>query len=473
MSTVVAKDEMGDGEFTDELQPGTTLLQGQFVIEGFLNSGGFGMTYLAKDSLERTVVIKECFPASVCTRAENNVRARSRAHQKDFRSIVRLFLQEARQLAKLRHPNIVGVHQVFEDNETAYMALDFVDGLDMLDIIEENARRITPDALHKILVKILDAVGFMHSQNILHRDISPDNILIDVTGNPVLIDFGAAREEATKTSRAMSALLVVKDGYSPQEFYISGSDQGPFSDLYALAASIYHLMAGMTPPHSQSRLAAIAEQKPDPYEPISQHVIGYRPDFLAAIDKAMSIFPKDRFQSAQEWLHAFEQGTPVETSVVPVSDAEFDQTISQLVTETNIAVEKAIETTVEKPEAVEKAVPVSKLREKFADIARELAMDAEPEDEPSKRPVKISVSRVLNKGKIDRAERLRNVKNQEPISVTEPNAEPSGTVPETEHSIEKSSRRKWFKISNNGQTERNRIWPAKRQKPTKSGKANP
>jgi len=128
--------------------------------------------------------------------------------------------------------------------------MDFVDGLDMLDIIEDADYKISPEDLHPILLKILDAVGFMHSRNILHRDISPDNILIDTTGNPVLIDFGAAREKVTKASRAMSAMLVVKDGYSPQEFYIAGSEQGPSSDLYALAASIYHLISGEAPPHS-------------------------------------------------------------------------------------------------------------------------------------------------------------------------------------------------------------------------------
>ncbi len=125
---------------TEEFKPGTSLLQGQYVIDRFLNSGGFGMTYLARDSLDRRVVIKECFPASMCSRANNTVRARSVSHQKEFSTIVQRFVQEARRLAKLKHPNIVGVHQVFEDNYTAYMALDYVDGLDLLDLLDDEAR---------------------------------------------------------------------------------------------------------------------------------------------------------------------------------------------------------------------------------------------------------------------------------------------------------------------------------------------
>ena len=206
--------------FVDELKPGTKLMHGQYTIENFLNAGGFGITYLAKDSLDRKIVIKECFPGAFCRRSRYVVQARSRAHQNELKSIVRLFVQEARSLAKLDHPNIVGVHQVFEDNDTAYMALDFVEGRDLLDTIEDPNHTLTPPQIKKILKEVLGAVGFIHDQVILHRDISPDNILINQDLHPVLIDFGAAREEATKQSRVLSALRVVKDGYSPQEFYM-------------------------------------------------------------------------------------------------------------------------------------------------------------------------------------------------------------------------------------------------------------
>ena len=297
------KENADDKEnFVDELKPGTKLMHGQYTIESFLNAGGFGITYLARDSLDRKIVIKECFPGAFCRRSRYVVQARSRAHQNELKSIVRLFVQEARSLAKLDHPNIVGVHQVFEDNDTAYMALDFVEGRDLLDTIEDPNHGLTPAQIKVILKEVLGAVGFIHEQGILHRDISPDNILINSQFHPVLIDFGAAREEATKQSRVLSALRVVKDGYSPQEFYIAGSEQSPSSDLYALAASFYHLIHKEVPPNSQARLAAIASSEPDPYIPLAGRFPEYEDSFLAAIDNALSVLPKDRLQSAQAWL---------------------------------------------------------------------------------------------------------------------------------------------------------------------------
>ncbi|MGL6209453.1 MAG: serine/threonine protein kinase, partial [Paracoccaceae bacterium] len=310
--------EADELKFADELAAGTTLLHGQFVIEKFLNSGGFGITYLAQDSLKRRVVIKECFPGAFCRRSNKAVGARSRAHQVEFRSIVQLFMQEAFNLAKLKHPNIVGVHQVFEDNDTAYMAMDFVEGFDLQETLESVSEPMTPDQIRSVLDKILDAVAFIHSQGVLHRDISPDNILIDrKTGSPVLIDFGAAREEVSKASRALSEMRVVKDGYSPQEFYINGSLQGPSSDLYAVAATFYHLITKKEPPNAQVRLSAIASREPDPYAPIRGKVPGYTDAFLAAIDKSMNVFPKDRLQSAAEWIAMIDKNAKVEVALTP------------------------------------------------------------------------------------------------------------------------------------------------------------
>jgi len=299
----------GEDDFVDELKPGTELLHGQYTIEEFLNSGGFGITYLAKDSLDRRVVIKECFPNTLCRRSQARVGARSRAHQSEFKSVIDLFVQEAKSLAKLQHPNIVGVHQVFEDNDTAYMALDYIEGFDLLETLEEGGEKLPPEEINKILRKILGAVDYLHGRNILHRDISPDNILIDQkTSEPLLIDFGAAREEVSKASRVLSALRVVKDGYSPQEFYVNGSKQGPSSDLYALAASFYHLITGEMPPDSQTRLAAMASDEQDPYVPLAGRVEGYDATFLAAIDKALNVLPKDRIQTAKEWLEMISGG---------------------------------------------------------------------------------------------------------------------------------------------------------------------
>lgn len=323
MGNAQVKDQTeGHEDFSDELAAGSTLMHGQYTIERFINAGGFGITYAAKDSLDRRVVIKECFPGAFCRRSTVLVTARSRAHQSELASIVRLFVQEARSLAKMDHPNIVGVHQVFEENNTAYMALDFVEGKDLLELIEEGGKKPSAAILESVLRKVLDAVSFIHDQGILHRDISPDNILLDQNNDPVLIDFGAAREQATKQSRVLSALRVVKDGYSPQEFYIAGSEQGPYSDLYALGATFYHLLTDDLPPNSQARLSAVASGEKDPYEALVGRVSGYSTDFLMAIDKSLEILPKDRIGSAQDWIAMMDGKFEQPVKVVSIDTAK-------------------------------------------------------------------------------------------------------------------------------------------------------
>ena len=300
MSSTLTPHDFEDDDFHEELTPGTKLLHGQYVIEKFLNNGGFGITYLAKDSLLRRVVIKECFPESICRRANSTVRVRSRNQAQAFRAIVDLFIEEARGLARLSHPNIVGVHQVFEDNDTAYMAMDYVEGRDMLSIAEGD-ETLAPKDVEQITLKLLDAVEFIHSEGMLHRDISPDNILLTHDNEPVLIDFGAARETLAQSSSRLGSMRTVKDGYSPQEFYAKDSDQHPSSDLYSLAASLYHVIAKELPVKAQARMSAIAGGEPDPYVSIHRFGAGYGDAFLDAIDHALKVFPRDRIQSAADW----------------------------------------------------------------------------------------------------------------------------------------------------------------------------
>lgn len=345
-----AVDEVED--LIDELQPGAKLLKGQYTITRYLNSGGFGITYLAKDSLDRDVVIKECFPSSVCRRSKVMVAARSRAHTAELRSVVQLFVREARNLAKIVHPNIVAVHQVFEDNGTAYMAIDFIDGLDLQQVIDGEGPRLAPEHIVRITDKLLNAVGFIHDHDMLHRDISPDNVLINKAGEPILIDFGAAREKASQSNRAMSALRVVKDGYSPQEFYIAGSEQGPWSDLYALGATLYHLISGDAPVNGQARLAALAEDRPDPYVPLTGRFQQYPSGFLEAIDRAMSTLPKQRLQSAKEWLAMF-QGTAVPVAAPPGVDAAVHKLVTEAISDTVPAAEPV-------PAPIPAAAPLAK-----------------------------------------------------------------------------------------------------------------
>lgn len=332
-----------EGIYGEALPPGSKLLSGQYEILRYLSSGGFGITYLAKDSLNRTVVIKECFPEAFCNRVNKTVRARTHNYSTDFKSTVSLFIREAHSLSRLNHSSVVGVHQVFEDNETAYMALDLIDGQDLLDIIESDAQPMKPEQVYALTLALLDAIAHVHGQDLLHRDISPDNILVDKTGRPVLIDFGAAREEASRKSRVLSAVLVVKDGYSPQEFYVAGSQQTPSSDLYALAASLSHLISGQAPPNSQARLAALASNQPDLYQPLSGRFPEYNATFLEAIDKAMNIIPAERIQSAEEWVLLIDQSKRAEVARERAqNDETIDLTVMNLVKAVNrdLAVKK-------------------------------------------------------------------------------------------------------------------------------------
>ena len=300
MSSNLNTPETLDDEFEDELKPGATLLRDQYVIEQFLNNGGFGITYLAKDSLHRRVVIKECFVEAICGRTDSTVQVRSRTQSQNFRTIVELFIAEARNIARLSHPNIVSVHQVFEDNDTAYIAMDYVEGPDLLEIIE-GPDFIEPDVIQMLTIKLLDAIEFIHREGIVHCDIAPDNILLRENNDPVLIDFGAARDTATTDSRYLGAVRTVKDGYSPQEFYVADAQQYPSSDIYSFAASLYHVITKELPHNAQQRLSAIASGDEDPYVPIKGRVDGFSDEFLGAIDYALNVFPKERFQSASEW----------------------------------------------------------------------------------------------------------------------------------------------------------------------------
>jgi serine/threonine protein kinase len=286
----------------DELPPGTVLFHGQYTITRYLNSGGFGITYLAKDSLDRDVVIKECFAAAFCRRNHSRVSARTTGGKESLSKILRSFVKEARNLSRLIHPNIVGVHQVFEDNDTAYMALDYLTGDDLQNIISNATRKLEPDTIQRITVKLVSAIKYIHDSGMLHGDIAPDNILLNQEGEPIIIDFGAARKSIADANVGFSGLTVVKDGYSPHEAYLPGGKSGPWSDLYSLAASMYHAITGAVPVSSQGRLAAIAETRLDPCPPLSGNADGYQPGFLECLDKAMSVMPASRFQSADEWL---------------------------------------------------------------------------------------------------------------------------------------------------------------------------
>jgi serine/threonine protein kinase len=301
-----------DADLDDVLQPGTGLSNNQYRIESYLRAGGFGITYLARNSFNRDVVVKECFVPSFCTRSHTAVRPRSEASKAQMQKAIRAFLNEAQTLSQLQHPNIVRIRHSFQENDTAYMALEYIRGHDLLDMIEDKVT-LTPHQIVLLTQKLVSAVAHVHDRNVLHCDISPDNICIRADGEPVLIDFGSARKMMDGIGERTSGFSMVKDGYSPPELYEANATVTPGSDIYALGASLYHAITGHAPLDCQSRLAAVSEGRPDPVPSLAATVTGYPRGFLAAIDKALSLRPADRHASAQDWQRAFAE-PPVETA---------------------------------------------------------------------------------------------------------------------------------------------------------------
>ncbi|MCE5974289.1 protein kinase [Sinirhodobacter sp. WL0062] len=283
----------------DFLPVGTTLLNGTYAITDHLGSGGFGLTYLAGDQIGRKVVLKECFPASVCLRRSKQVRPQTRSHEDDFEKLIHNFVGEARQLAKLKHENVVPVLHFFEENDTAYMALEYVDGVDLTTHVDEKSGYLTPRRIMDLARQLVGALDYVHRHGVLHRDIAPDNIIVSKDDTPVLIDFGAARNVDAALAQSIFA---VKDGFSPPEFYQPGETHSAASDIYSFGATLYTLVTGQVPVDAQRRMVAQQNDQADPLAPLTGAVRGFPEGFLRAIDKAMALAPADRPQRASELL---------------------------------------------------------------------------------------------------------------------------------------------------------------------------
>ena len=276
--------------------PIDTVLDGGYRITRVVGSGGFGITYAAEDiNLGTTVALKEYYPFDFGDRDTTmSVRPKSERHKKTFDWGRSNFLQEARTLARFEHTSIVRVTRVFETNSTAYMVMRFEEGESFEIWLRHLSRPPTQDELDRITAPLLDALQMMHAENFLHRDIAPDNIIVRSDGTPVLLDFGAARRAVAEMSRALTG--VVKAGYSPHEQYSSdGRQQGPWSDIYALGATLYRAVAGYPPEEVTLRVDQ------DHMRPATQAANGrYRPEFLSAIDACLKVRHSERPRSVAQ-----------------------------------------------------------------------------------------------------------------------------------------------------------------------------
>ena len=313
------------------LRKGTRLI-GRYIIEGVLGQGGFGITYLGIDELhEKKVAIKEFFPQGIVTRNieyQDTVTVTFVGEKDNYEKGKERFLKEARTMAKFsKDEGIVKALDFFEINNTAYIVMEYLEGITLKQYLREN-QRIAPEDLIELLVPLIESLDEIHSQGMIHRDISPDNIMVLPDGRIKLMDFGAARDYTEFGEKSLS--IVLKPGYAPPEQYQTHGVQGPWTDIYALCATMYKCITGENPPD------AIERVMDDSLKKISEFGIVIPTQEEAAIIKGMSVSAKDRYQDIKDFCEDLYGGYE-ETSVPENKESEVESETSSEIKVTEIA----------------------------------------------------------------------------------------------------------------------------------------
>ena len=273
-----------------------------YEIQSILGQGGFGITYLARDTnLDQLVAIKEYLPTEFSTRDKaNTVQPISENHTEIFDWGKKRFLEEAKTLAQFRHPNVVRVSSFFENNNTGYMVMDYEDGTDLVDMIK-SGETFDEQRILDLMLPILDGLIEIHAQGFIHRDIKPANIFIRTDGSPVLIDFGSARQAISGQTKTMTSL--VTPGFAPfEQYHDAEGKQGPWTDIYSLGATCYSMITGKPPIDALKRGMARLDHSTDAYLHLTDLRAGkYSDHLLQAIDHALEFKESDRPQNVSEW----------------------------------------------------------------------------------------------------------------------------------------------------------------------------
>ena len=278
------------------LRKGTRLI-GRYTVEGVLGQGGFGITYLGMDELhKKKVAIKEFFPQGIVTRNieyEDTVTVTLVGEKENYDKGKERFLKEAQTMAMFsKDKGIVKALDFFEINNTAYIVMEYLEGVTLKQYLREN-KRIAAEDLVELLVPLIEALDEIHSQGLIHRDISPDNIMVLPDGRIKLMDFGAARDYTEFGEKSLS--IVLKPGYAPPEQYQTHGVQGPWTDIYALCATMYKCITGENPPDAIDHLVD------DHLKKISAFGISVSPQIEKAIIKGMSVAVNDRYQNVGDF----------------------------------------------------------------------------------------------------------------------------------------------------------------------------
>jgi len=276
------------------LPPGT-LLDGQYIVGRVLGIGGFGITYLAMHATDNKLcAIKEYFPTSLVTRTQDSV-VSSGQNQSTFRYGLKTFMGEAATLKQfIGEPLIVQIYHAFQENGTAYFAMEYLDGVNARALTKSIGRKIPYRFSIEILLSVSEALLQVHRRNLLHRDVSPENIFITRDGQVKLIDFGTTRYFVGEKSQSLS--VVFKPGFTPPEQYSSRGNQGPWSDIYALAATFYYISSGQTIPDALDRRNGAAVPA------LADIVPGLSPAVSEVIDIALRMDYRERFQTVDNFL---------------------------------------------------------------------------------------------------------------------------------------------------------------------------
>lgn len=300
------------------LKPGV-ILKERYKIEEVIGAGGFGITYRAWDPLLQSyVAIKEYYPSGIATRSADSSKVCVPVGQEQreyHRGRIR-FLKEAQDVARFQsEPNIVSIYDYLEENDTAYMVMEYLHGCTLKQYIREHGGRLDTDHILHICLSVLDALAVVHKAGMIHRDISPENIFICEDLTVKLIDFGAAKQVYLDGEQTMS--VVLKPGYAPPEQYAKKDKQGPWTDIYALGATLYFAATGEKPEESFGRvledtIKPVCEVNPEIPRAMSQVIM-----------RAMSVKIEDRYQTVEamrEALLAGEgQNAQMEPYVIPAS----------------------------------------------------------------------------------------------------------------------------------------------------------
>ena len=299
------------GKYPFALRPGT-ILANRYVLGRVLGQGGFGITYVAYDYQTRSrIAIKEYLPSEIATRIQNSnmLQVYSANMFQDFEDGKRQFLEEARTLGEfVGNDHIVGIQSYFEENNTAYFAMEYLEGITLKNLLLERQEPISVSEADQILLPIMEVLDWIHSKGIIHRDIAPDNIMLRKDGVAKLIDFGAARISTTEKSRSLDVIL--KHGFAPMEQYTRRGRQGPFTDVYAMAATYYYSITGRVPPD------AIERSDEDELVPPSKLGIEIRPETETVLMKALAVPSTERYQTMAEFYQRMLQAEMGNTQTV-------------------------------------------------------------------------------------------------------------------------------------------------------------